>query len=386
MTDEPDLPAASPSTEDPSSVPWSSFNDFRISRWSSSTATPPPTRNSLFDQIGWINNVASYSNRPLTEESLTDYLRLARESWYRRFTANVTAQYLAPPDPIYENTRMPTAPAPAAALAEHIVQAGAHSRYSGIISTEMLENTSIAVIGLGAIGSAVLQALSVMGFRRFVIYDHDNVEAVNIGTQGYHPSEVGQKKATVWQKEIMAWGVPSSNILKKTVRATPLAFSPTTGALNALHETTPPFLAREPGKQVIVMAVDSLETRRRLFAAALKNSTADRPLFGLWLDARMSAEEFELYAVAPEARSVAIYLKSLEAESGPPMATASCTTRSTYYTSQIAGNFIVNHLVRWLRGDLLPRPVKMHIPSMTTDPMSYLYEQTTPQSGGNPAP
>lgn len=252
-----------------------------------------------------------------------------------------------------------------------------HLRYSSLIDLKALYDLHVDIIGCGAIGARVATVLASIGIRSLSLYDDDVVSAVNVGTQGFPPRYIGSSKVSVLNSSCGGYGTPDAPISIKTYteRVTPAHF----------YELVPPeplppnwnspslnVSGRTYDKRVIVCTVDSLATRRELFHAALQNSTAERPLFGLWLDSRMSAEEFEVYTVVPERTSCATYLRSLDEDEGPPLSAESCTARATLYCASMAGALLVSSLMRWLRKDIIPRPFKLHIPTMTLDRMAYL--------------
>lgn len=234
--------------------------------------------------------------------------------------------------------------------------------FAGILDLQRLAKLRIDVIGVGAIGAQVAPVLAQLGAQKFTLWDRDLISPTNVGTQGWPHMAIGRGKAVTLQDGVNN-AYRGTACVGLTRWALPEDFRP--GA--ALHQS-----------EIIFMCVDSLRTRRELFQAALRNSEANRPTFKLWLDARMSAEEFELYTVIPTRESCALYVRSLDEDEGPPLSVESCTTRATPYCARIAANFLVSSFVRWLRGDVLPRPFKMHIPTMSMDYMDYLYKPAAP--------
>ncbi len=56
----------------------------------------------------------------------------------------------------------------------------ARQSFLGIDSQSKLENCTVGIVGAGGGGSHIVQQLAHLGFRRYVIYDHDVVEDTNL--------------------------------------------------------------------------------------------------------------------------------------------------------------------------------------------------------------
>lgn len=242
------------------------------------------------------------------------------------------------------------------------------TRYSDLITPDQLKNTHITVVGCGAIGRQVALQLASTGFQSFTLFDPDTVSEVNLGTQGWAPDQIGWTKVSVLYKDMLkvnpAVEGPTAIFTRKLML----------GDLKYNAGTHTP----AEGRHVVVCAVDSLAARREIFGMAMAESTAEKPVFDLWVDARMSAEEFEIYNVVPTKESAKIYLKSLDPAVGPPLNAGTCTLRSTFYCASIAAGMLVSQIIHSLRGDMLPAPFKFHIPSADVEQLTYL---TQPLSG-----
>src|ERR1051325_794492 len=69
-----------------------------------------------------------------------------------------------------------------------------YQRQSAILPRERLQDCPVAIIGVGAIGRQVALQLAVMGVGPLTLIDHDTVEAVNLGAQGYLDDDLGRPK------------------------------------------------------------------------------------------------------------------------------------------------------------------------------------------------
>lgn len=66
----------------------------------------------------------------------------------------------------------------------------------GIQAQERINQTKVAVIGAGGIGTLVLPLLAASGVGSIHFFDHDSIEQSNLGRQFlYKPTDVGSKKA-----------------------------------------------------------------------------------------------------------------------------------------------------------------------------------------------
>lgn len=193
------------------------------------------------------------------------------------------------------------------------------SRYADIISPERLRSLTCTIVGAGAVGYQVARNLCQMGVGNLIIFDDDKVSVENLGPQGYPVGRLGDAKTYAARAELA--------LLNPDCRVTtfPVKFENTT----------------EFGGEIVMACVDSIMTRRVLWEAAVKART---PLF---VDARMSAEAWELYALdQPELYRA--YEKTLfpasEAYAAP------CQARSTNYCASIVAGFAVAAVTKWARG------------------------------------
>lgn len=66
-------------------------------------------------------------------------------------------------------------------------------RFRRYLPASLIQSTRCYVVGCGAGGSALFRSLNSMGFPLTLI-DHDIISTENIGSQGWHPSQIGQAK------------------------------------------------------------------------------------------------------------------------------------------------------------------------------------------------
>ena len=77
-----------------------------------------------------------------------------------------------------------------------------YSNQLDLFNPELYKNTSISIVGVGAIGSFVTLILSKMGMKKINVYDGDSVEEHNIPNQFYKLKQIGVIK-TVAIKNIV---------------------------------------------------------------------------------------------------------------------------------------------------------------------------------------
>lgn len=134
-----------------------------------------------------------------------------------------------------------------------------HTRHLDILKPKI---ANITVIGAGGIGSALVMMLAKMGFTGLTVYDFDRIDDVNIGSQWYRISDIGQLKVEALKSLVKDFaGVEINAIPQKT-----------------------------DGKglqtEVLILAVDSIEAR----AEIAKNAS-----YEYLIDGRMGGETFSVY-------------------------------------------------------------------------------------------
>lgn len=168
----------------------------------------------------------------------------------------------------------------------------------------------VNVIGAGAIGSWVAMALAKSGFTSIAVFDHDEVDIVNMSSQFYGLKDIGKYKVHALAGRI--------------------------------HEMADIGITAIPEKWdglkmrgVVVMAVDSMEVRKKLYEAHKGN------LATKWLiDARMGAEVALLFALNPNnPEQCAAYEKSLYSDAEAVQ--EKCTAKSTTFCALVLSGLVV---------------------------------------------
>lgn len=192
-----------------------------------------------------------------------------------------------------------------------------YARQQAIVPAERLAEVDATVVGVGALGRSVALQLAAIGVPKMQLIDHDNVEPVNLATQGYNENDLGRAK----------------------VHATAEACHALNSGIDlTTHERR--FRRSDHVGNVLVCCVDSIDTRRFIW-----NAVRDR--VGFFADGRMTAEVLRVLIVN-DAAARAYYPTTLFA--ADRAFRGACTARSTIFTATIAAGLIVSQLTRWLRG------------------------------------
>ncbi len=85
------------------------------------------------------------------------------------------------------------------------------SRYANHLNLGKISNTQVEIVGLGSLGSLIALDLARVGFRKFTLWDYDQVDLTNVGTQAYETDQVGEAKCHALQSLI--WNLHPSNPL-----------------------------------------------------------------------------------------------------------------------------------------------------------------------------
>ncbi|NMA80138.1 MAG: tRNA threonylcarbamoyladenosine dehydratase [Clostridiales bacterium] len=73
----------------------------------------------------------------------------------------------------------------------------------GDAGIEILENSTVAVVGLGGVGGAAVEALCRSGVGRLILVDHDVIDLTNLNRQIIATTaNIGQKKCSAWEKRV----------------------------------------------------------------------------------------------------------------------------------------------------------------------------------------
>ena len=210
-----------------------------------------------------------------------------------------------------------------------------HTRHLGIFNAN---NTSVDLIGLGGIGAMTALVLGKMGIGLINIFDDDTVDEVNIATQFHKFSDIGNPKALATRNALREFTGEENSV---------------SGIMRVNKDTTSLF------SEIIVSAVDSITARQEIWTAVLEN----KPRW--YLDARMSAETFQLYCVdMRNAARVAQYGDRLMCLNEGDVADEPCTSKATIYCGTLAAAWIGFAVRSIITKKELPNILLVNMPAM----------------------
>jgi ThiF family protein len=236
------------------------------------------------------------------------------------------------------------------------------------LTPEQMQRTArIAVFGCGSVGGGVAVTLSRMGFGDFLLVDHGDVEAVNVGPQMFGADQEGLGKARATEQWVRQFSPllgsehfraldPETNEMMPTF---PWGVGPEVTALDSWN------LGREGGRSwhramrscgVLVLAVDTMATRKAIMEMAFGGAPeARRWEPRLVIDVRMGLQELWLETLIGAEREAAWRAWPDDAQT----VDEPCTARTIAYTPGLAAAWVGRIVAAFCREDPFPR--ELHI-------------------------
>jgi molybdopterin/thiamine biosynthesis adenylyltransferase len=233
-------------------------------------------------------------------------------------------------------------------------------RQLDIADPSQFKDKSITVIGAGGIGAATVVALAKTGFENITVYDFDTIEEHNLPNQllplyqdvpEYDPDTYSSYldwESTIGQHKV-------NTLYNLTYRLAGVEIVP-----------VPSRYVGQPLGEIVICAVDSLETRRQIWAQVRESMDTT-----FYLDGRMAITSMDLYAIdLMHDKAWILYERSLEGEASE----LPCTARATMFNSFIIAGQLVALLVAHLNGWKYPWRFYYNVRSFKTLPQ-YLGEK-----------
>lgn len=213
-----------------------------------------------------------------------------------------------------------------------------HARQEGLIGSDLLMNSHIAIIGVGGLGSFTAFSLSKMGIGTLTLFDNDKVELHNVSNQLYRTDDLGKSKVLAMKE-----------IITEFDRMTTVNTFEVFADKDTLFEAP-----------IVISSVDSMQARKNIFEACKAS-----PGVSLLLDARMGAEELRVFEVnMRDEEAVKMYEASLYDDSEALQ--LPCTARAIIYTgfmcASVLAAFVKSHLTSSERGTY--REIAVNVPLM----------------------
>jgi hypothetical protein len=211
-----------------------------------------------------------------------------------------------------------------------------HTRHMNIF--QVPEDFSVTLVGAGGIGATTALTLAKMGVCTMVVYDDDTVGHENIPTQLHRVSDVGIDKVDSleltlreYSDELTYFGRNSRVTESDTIRSS-----------------------------LVISAVDNISARQGIWKALNNPESA----WDFYLDARMAAEEFQMFVVCrddPEAMAYyEAHLMGMDEGSAPDLP---CTAKATFHCAMISAGHIGTQLRNIVRGEVHSHRLVHNIPA-----------------------
>lgn len=196
------------------------------------------------------------------------------------------------------------------------------ARFSGADWFSETENITVAIIGLGGIGSHAALSVAKLGCN-VILNDFDTVEIVNMSGQNYHTLDIGMTKVAATKNMLMSYGIPEERI--------------------TCIERNIDNYENMPMADIYILALDSIDTRKRMCDMIhLKRLHDDSPVD--IIDGRLSAELIQIFHCNVRAENSFERYKGSFFDKKDAMPTM-CSFKQTFYMASMMGNFISNMIV-----------------------------------------
>ncbi len=204
-------------------------------------------------------------------------------------------------------------------------------------------NLDVIILGLGGIGSYVSNAICRQGYEMY-LYDFDSVEVINVGSQLFNISNVGQNKAEVAANLSGLFGNPKAIAMGKFDEDSPIS-------------------------NIVFSCFDNMKYRKLAFEKWLayqKSKTkeyreANPNEVNCFMDGRMSAEQWQIYLVKSTADAKR-YQETLFDDSEVP--DAPCSYKATAQTGYGIAAFMVTIFLNHVANKKLGIPIRETVFSM----------------------
>ncbi len=201
----------------------------------------------------------------------------------------------------------------------------------------------VTIIGLGGIGSWTARIARKMGFRKFILWDHDRLEPHNLPSQDYEDVDLGELKVDgIHRRLLHTLDDKEMTTIRQTKKFTD---------------------EDEFDEGIVISAVDKMQSRADIWEA-VKKRKAFIPLFvdgriGIeWNDelGKVGGEWMEIFTIIPaRLEDREFYEENLFSDD--EIAPAHCTAQAVAYIGPIIAGFIVSNIKMWL----MKEPYRRHL-------------------------
>ena len=184
------------------------------------------------------------------------------------------------------------------------------------------------MVGVGSIGRNIALQLAQLGVGWIVMADPDTVSPVNLGTQGYRPSQINLPKVNACESDA-------------------LAINPDCKVTTFECRMPSPDFRTDLWGDVVFLTTDTMSSRRAMILALQEQTESRRPK--LVVDVRMLGEVFQVRCFVPTTSTLEVYMKDHIFDDSEALP-GTCSTRTTGYGATCAASFAVASLAKFLRG------------------------------------
>lgn len=205
-------------------------------------------------------------------------------------------------------------------------------RQSSLVPTDKIAETTITIVGVGAVGSHVAECLGKIGIRRIVAIDFDVIESHNLPNQGFRLGDLGKLKVEALKSRL-------EQDLGMEVMALPERVDET-------YQVATP---------IVIAALDSMSARKLVWNAAKASLETQ-----LYIDPRMGAQYGIIYAVPmADQNAVQAYEKTLFSDAEGYV--APCTEKATIYCAWVMSGYITSLVADYVAGRHLYKEIELDL-------------------------
>ena len=197
------------------------------------------------------------------------------------------------------------------------------ARFSGAVWFDNISVHKILLIGAGGVGSWLTLFLSRIGYQIYLV-DFDIIEIHNLSGQTFRIEDIGRLKVDSVQSLTRYLGCTNNIIIDNTL----FKFAN---------------IQNIESYDIFISAVDTVDARFHLFET-FKRSNIQRKLY---IEARLSAESFQLYIFDETITSTQIQEYELNLNSLEGLSEDACSFKQTSHIAAMIGSVITSVITNW---------------------------------------
>lgn len=199
----------------------------------------------------------------------------------------------------------------------------------------------IVLVGNGGIGAVTALTLSKMGVPDLVLFDDDEVAEINLATQLFRFSDVGNKKPVAVADMITEFS--DTRVDFRTERVG---------------------LETDLSGDLVISAVDSIQARKDIWIAVLNSKI--KPAW--YLDTRMAAEQYQHFAVdMNDPLAIVNYDAKLMGLNESDVTEVVCTAKATFFCAMAAAGCIGSFVKKVLTNSVQSHRLVYYLPQNQID-------------------